>query len=289
MRYHQMKDYVNGDEDIVVKYRKASEPVKLHSHDYSEIVFVVKGTGVHIIGDREYPFSDGGLFFIPSDVGHMITFGTETEYYDILVNNQALGEEESILCQNGSEITAGCSEGAYTKMCEVFAMAYNEYDGEFSQSCQVLYALLSIIFVFLKRYCGTADSDKVRAQKHIALPQILDYINTHYRQPIKMYEIAQMYHYSPNYFSKFFRRNFGISFYEYVHKKRIESAMEYLKMCDNTVEEIGHAVGYSNVNEFYKMFSQYTDMTPAEYRTSKRKNRNRYDLSEPADKVNNKR
>jgi len=111
------------------------------------------------------------------------------------------------------------------------------------------------------------------------MPQILDYVNIHYKEPIKMYEISQTYGYSPNYFSKLFKKSFGMSFYEYIHKKRIASAKEYLKICDNSVDEICRAVGYSNNNEFYKKFKEYTGMTPSKYRNEKKKDRNKSDLS----------
>ena len=75
-----------------------------------------------------------------------------------------------------------------------------------------------------------------------------------------------------------------MSFYEYVHKKRVYAAKEYLKMCDNSVEEIGRAVGYSNNNEFYRAFKLYVGMTPSEYRNEKKKSRNKLDLTFSNDK-----
>ena len=66
MRFHEKKDYFKEDEQIVVKYRKTAKPIKLHAHDYSEIMCVVKGSGIHTIGEREYRFVDGSMFFVGS-------------------------------------------------------------------------------------------------------------------------------------------------------------------------------------------------------------------------------
>ncbi|MBQ9113208.1 MAG: AraC family transcriptional regulator [Clostridia bacterium] len=291
MRLHEKKDYFNSDERTVVKYRKTSKAIKLHGHDYSEIMYVVKGSGIHTIGDREYPFIDGSLFFVPGGLGHMISFDKETEYYDILISDDVIEEMSDIRARMDMEeemlpeIASNCTAGAYSKMCEICAMAYNEYEGGFPGTTDILLAQIRIIYVFLLRYRGTVDIDTTPAKRRTAMPEILDYINIHYKEPIKMYEIAQMYHYSPNYFSKLFKKNFGMGFYEYIHKKRIASAKEYLKICDNSVEEICRAVGYSNNNEFYKMFKEYTDMTPSEYRNARKQNRNRFDLTFPNDKT----
>ena len=90
MRFYEKKDHFNSDEQVVVKYRKTSKPIKLHGHDCSEIIYVVKGSGIYTVADREYRFTDDSLFFVPSGVGHMISFDSETEFYEFLVTDYAV-------------------------------------------------------------------------------------------------------------------------------------------------------------------------------------------------------
>ena len=285
MRSHERKDYFKIDEQVVIKYRKTSKPIKLHEHDYSEIMYVVSGSGIHSIGENEYSFVSGSLFFIPSGVGHMISFDQETEYYDILMTDETVESMSDIYEKKDRvptikpEIVANCTASAYSKMCEICSMAYNEYEGGFFGCSDILLAQIRIMYVFLLRYAGEIELKQTTPNKRLAMPQILDYVNIHYKEPIKMYEISQAYGYSSNYFSKLFKKSFGISFYEYIHKKRIASAKEYLKICDNSIDEICRAVGYSNNNEFYKKFKEYTGMTPSKYRKEKKKDRNTADLS----------
>jgi YesN/AraC family two-component response regulator len=215
----------------------------------------------------------------------MISFDQETEYYDILMTNETV-ESMSDIYEKGDrtptakpEIVANCTASAYSKMCEICSMAYNEYEGGFFGCSDILLAQIRIMYVFLLRYAGEIELKQTTPNKRLAMPQILDYVNIHYKEPIKMYEISQAYGYSSNYFSKLFKKNFGIGFYEYIHKKRIASAKEYLKICDNSIDEICRAVGYSNNNEFYKKFKEYTGMTPSKYRNEKKKDRNKSDLS----------
>ena len=285
MRSHERKDYFKIDEQVVIKYRRTSKPIKLHEHDYSEIMYVVSGSGIHSIGENEYSFVSGSLFFIPSGVGHMISFDQETEYYDILMTDETVESMSDIYEKKDRvptikpEIVANCTASAYSKMCEICSMAYNEYEGGFFGCSDILLAQIRIMYVFLLRYAGEIELKQTTPNKRLAMPQILDYVNIHYKEPIKMYEISQAYGYSSNYFSKLFKKSFGISFYEYIHKKRIASAKEYLKICDNSIDEICRAVGYSNNNEFYKKFKEYTGMTPSKYRKEKKKDRNKADLS----------
>ena len=42
----------------------------LHRHDFIEIVYVISGQGIHIVGDSEYEISKGDLFVINYDTPH---------------------------------------------------------------------------------------------------------------------------------------------------------------------------------------------------------------------------
>lgn len=70
---------------------------------------------------------------------------------------------------------------------------------------------------------------------------------------------------SPAYFSRYFKRVCGCSFYEFVRNARMERAMALLKT-NRQVQEICEAVGYHDKAYFYKVFQQYTGKTPSEFR-----------------------
>ena len=54
-----------------------------------------------------------------------------------------------------------------------------------------------------------------------------------------------------------------ISILNYIHRLRIEKAVSYLKEGRMTIQEIAEAVGYQNLNNFYKYFKQEKGETPA--------------------------
>ncbi len=82
---------------IVVKYRKTSNAIKLHQHDFTELVCVVKGSGIHKIGEDGYVLTGGSLFLVPPDVPHMISFSADTEYYDILIRQELFNRTKNDL------------------------------------------------------------------------------------------------------------------------------------------------------------------------------------------------
>ena len=53
--YHYEKKYIFKDgEDIVVRKKKAENPMKLHTHDFIEVVYIVSGKGKQLVDGKEY-------------------------------------------------------------------------------------------------------------------------------------------------------------------------------------------------------------------------------------------
>ncbi len=100
------------------------------------------------------------------------------------------------------------------------------------------------------------------------LNEILEYINDNYGKPIELEECARLFHISPNYISRMFKKHTNVSFITYINELRIKRALELLKDTDLPIKEIAHKVGYNNLNYFYKNFKICTGTTPKVYKGS---------------------
>ena len=67
------------------------------------------------------------------------------------------------------------------------------------------------------------------------------------------------------YISKFFKKNIGISFNEYVNRRRVSEACYLLKTTDKSVLEIGMECGYDSLRSFNRNFRLYLNMSPREF------------------------
>lgn len=65
------------------------------------------------------------------------------------------------------------------------------------------------------------------------------------------------------------RQYHNMTFSEYIRKRRFTVAEKLLADSGYSIKEIADAVGYDNVSYFCKVFKQYTNMTPLEYRNRK--------------------
>jgi two-component system, response regulator YesN len=93
-----------------------------------------------------------------------------------------------------------------------------------------------------------------------------EYINDNFDKDIGLDEVADKVVLSSIYFSRLFKQLTGENFVDYLMKVRIRKAMELLQNERYKIYEVSVNVGYKNTKYFYKLFKEYTGVTPAEYR-----------------------
>lgn len=114
-------------------------------------------------------------------------------------------------------------------------------------------------FDMIMSYIGASSQEGV-------LGSILHYIHHNYTSNITLESIAPLFGYNHSYLGKIFRKKMGVSFNEYIDRKRIERAKTLLLQDDAKVYAISKQIGYKNVDYFHVKFRKYVNMSPVEYR-----------------------
>lgn len=96
--------------------------------------------------------------------------------------------------------------------------------------------------------------------------KITDYIHDHLEEQLLAQHVAQKMNMSYSHFCRYFKKEMGKSFSEYVSFARLQRAVWMLRHSDDTIEEISHDVGFNTPNYFSAMFKKYVSITPREYR-----------------------
>ncbi len=95
---------------------------------------------------------------------------------------------------------------------------------------------------------------------------IKEYINQHFTEDISLDKLAEVSGLSSSYLSQLFKNEVGISYIEYLTKKRVDYAKRLLMESEQSVSEICMMVGYLDQKHFFRTFKKHTKMSPTEYR-----------------------
>lgn len=94
----------------------------------------------------------------------------------------------------------------------------------------------------------------------------VNYIVEHYQSGLALDEVAELLSMTPTAFSKFFKRNTGLRFIEFVNNLRVSRACERLVHSDDPITDICFEVGFNNIANFNRRFHALKGMTPSDYR-----------------------
>ena len=130
-------------------------------------------------------------------------------------------------------------------------------------------SLTNVIAVnLLQNYAGDRIQTKVYSGglPHHQLRQVLDYIDHHLDQVIKLTELADLLNMSQFHFCRLFKQSVGLSPYQYLLQQRVERAKEALLNSDRLIADIALDRGFNSHSHLSKQFRQLTGLTPNKFR-----------------------
>lgn len=108
------------------------------------------------------------------------------------------------------------------------------------------------------------DQDN-RDNVHI-INKALQYINAEHSTSISLEDISNHVGLSPTYFSRFFKKETGMKFCDYLNMVRIEESKKYLLDVHYSISDIAVIVGFNDQSYFTKVFKNYEKISPGRYR-----------------------
>ncbi len=266
-----------------------SDFIPYHWHPELEIITVDCGRVSLTIADRMYEGARGDVFFAASEELHEIrAAGRENQFRSFVFAADFLqfaraDETEFALLEplvEGRLRFATClrsGEPGQSEVRTLLAQIVRTWQQQ-APGCQlaVKAALLGIVAVCAQY--GRLEGRPVRPgadYRARQLREIVGYLGEHFTEPLSLPEVASHFGLSPQYFSTFFRENFGRTFTQHINSLRIEQAARLLRETDLPVMEVGFSVGFDNFSYFIKRFRSVYGVSPSHYRRDNRHEKDR--------------
>jgi two-component system response regulator YesN len=98
------------------------------------------------------------------------------------------------------------------------------------------------------------------------IKKTLDFIETHYNDPLSVEQIAKEVYLSPSRLSHVIKSELGITLGDYISKVRVEKAKAQLKDRELPISQIALEVGFPDQSYFTKVFKKIEKCTPKAFR-----------------------
>ncbi|MFB3160161.1 response regulator [Neobacillus sp. 179-J 1A1 HS] len=117
-------------------------------------------------------------------------------------------------------------------------------------------------------YTISIIKDFVEGNEEISNPvdKTKKYIVNHISEEISMDDIAQNVHLNPDYLTRIFKKEVGVSISRYIINLKMDIAKRLLIETDKSIGEIAVGVGYFNYSSFNRIFTKMVNMSPQQFK-----------------------
>lgn len=270
---------------IYTKNINHGEKTQLHTHDYIELGYIIKGGFKQKILGKDINFKEGELFLIDKNCIHqdyvfkkdssVLFIGMSNEMFDEIMVGK-IGEErignflrQSLLKQKSTlqYLHFYPKKSNNKNMLEKnFLMLVRELKKDDDASRYITKGIMMRVLTLIStEYIFSLSIEQKNKMTSFVVEEIKEYIYKHYID-ITIKDLTRKFHFSEDYFNRILKEREGMTYSEYVQNIRLKESVKLLLSSDESIEEISRMVGYNNKGYFYKIFTTKYGMTPATYR-----------------------
>lgn len=280
----ESRDYAVDEDALLVSmtdipFYPPYMPDAQHVHNCMEIGLCLEGEGTVYLGrEQRFAFSPGSLVLVPRGVPHsqqhergeLVRWRYVTLNEDYLLHRMPRRYQTELtpmlVAASGGVFLAQCAEGAQTLFSLMFSLRAS---GSLRTAQQEeLCALLLLTLLLHQAESAPAPEafapDTLSAR--LPLKPALTYVREHFREDVKIGDMARSCSMSESYFRRVFTKSMGLTPLEFVNRYRVQRSMYLLRITSEPVQNIAARVGFSSIAAFNRNFRSCAGMSPSAWR-----------------------
>lgn len=267
--------------DVQRVRRHASTTV--HNHDFSELVVVLGGKGIHVTPAGQYDIGAGDAFVLHEGQEHGYLNTENLELVNILFNMTEMDLPPMDITALPGYHVLFTLEPIYRgrdrfesrlrlnlEHLRHVAGLIDNLEAEFLR-CDPGWRLTAIAWfmLILADLCRFySHVEEPAAQPLLRLGRVIGHLERNYMEPITLDDLAREGWMSRRTLTRVFKHAMGCSPIEYLLRLRINHAAELLQNPDASVTDVAFQVGFQDSNYFSRQFRLLTGKSPREYKSA---------------------
>ena len=267
--------------DVMVLRQARYMPIRSHTHEYLEFVYLMEGTTTEVIDGKAYTMEAGDLFLLAPGTEHYdVTFQDDallffimarartfdTAFLSLLKHDDVLSTFFSQVIFNGLQdsyilIKTADDEVLKQRIYNLF-MEFRDMNPYTSRIANVEFEWLCIHL--LQKHIGNIQ-DLAAHQRSVNTKKILLYIEENYRT-VTLDEVCRRFSYSRGHTQRMIKKHTGLTFTEFMTNIKIRRSCELLQNHSMQIQDVAEAAGFHDVSTFYRSFRKNMGISPSGYR-----------------------
>jgi AraC-like DNA-binding protein len=272
-----MKKLNQFDTLVIDEFEEDKFHLPKHSHTYYEIIYIIKGSGIHRLNNNLLPYQAGNLFVLSTDDEHYFDIKKTTRFFFIKFTDTYFNSNKKLACdefllntpenfmrdkslkENILKLDTTCASILKNTIDNI--RTYNS-KADISTSPIVFHQILSI-FGLIKE---SLQQQNIKITgSGIDNDQIISYIHQNIYKPklIRIKTIAEHFYISQSYFGTYFKRNFSISYRDYCNKLRTQLIEKRILNKQLSMKQIAYEFGFTDESHLSNYFKKQRNLKPS--------------------------
>ena len=257
------------NDDLVLLHQfHVFETYSLHSHEFYEVFYVVRGQAMHEVNGSAQVVGEGSLVFIRPDDKHCYRYlaRSDFEFINVNITLELTDQTFAYLRLPRAEFdapalppTVHLTGARHAEMRYKFTELASMAPGPARR--QVFCSILPEVLLTLRAGQNPRDAQ--------VIPRWLSDVLLRLDQPAcftqGLPELLRMTSYTQEHLTRSFRRYVHMSPTAYINQKRLGYAAELLAAGEIAPPEVANRAGFNNLSHFYHLFRQQYGCTPLQF------------------------
>ena len=268
---------------VVKKISRTSFSTDFHFHKECQLVHVMSGTGVRIIGHSIERFEEGDLTFIGANVPHVWYSEPDADQpRTIEAISLALYIDSALFCeQMGGLIDTKEIQNFFNESQRGLKIEGDKKNLIISilhqmtkqQGIALVSSFLRILLYLNEptdvTYLNAADPISTYSiQPPGRIPKLMHYIHQNFKDDISLEKAASVSGLQIHAFCRYFKSLTNRTFSEFLNDVRIGYACKLIQQSELSITQIALECGYNNISYFNRCFKKINKMSPKDFRES---------------------
>lgn len=257
--------------------------VQPHWHKEIEMIYVKKGTINIGVNDQPIQLCEGEVYIVNAGEVHYYFASPDSErvlliFDPTLFQDVGIGQMKVLNLKSQIAQMMNSSHDWEEKLSEkIRNIIWEIYLESCDKNIGYTYAIKAKMFelmMLMYREMPLKKEEEVvinpltyTEQKEILdkLDLIFDYIDEHYKETITLEKISDYIGFSQFYFTKFFKKNTGMTFITFLNCYRLSRAKWLLTNKNLPMSDVAYEAGFQSIKTFYRLFKDDTGVSPLQY------------------------
>lgn len=254
--------YLGDNQHMSIKIDEQMGDWPLHWHNYFEIEIIVNGSGKYTLNDSMYDLNCYNAFFLTPIDFHQLQDLSFTKIIKLSFDETMLSAKQLFTLTNHSNVRAFYFSGEeQQRLLTAIELLDHEFKNKGSCTKQLFEYILEFFF---KKFDQPISGDQNSKQFDKIRTAIL-YLEMHFRENIKLKDLAEQVHLNPNYFSELYKKVTGQTYIEKLNQLRANYASVLLQS-GFSVSDACFSSGFGSLSNFLSVFKTIYGISPNEFK-----------------------